>query len=798
MQSFYGAPLDGWSLSLVLKEVFDFYEAFSQGQDLHLKRSRPYQDYIAWLQQQDISQAEAFWRSTLKGFTAPTPLGVDKAFANLSKEEESYGVQQIHISAAVTEELQSFAREHHLTLNTLVQGAWALLLSRYSGQQDVVFGTTVSGRPADLVDAESMVGIFINTLPIRVQVSPESSVWEWLKQLQTQQFEMRQYEYSSLIDVQGWSDVPRRLPLFESIVVFENYPVDASLEKQGNLELRNVRSFERTNYPLTLVAVPGRELSLELSYDCRRFDALTISRMLGHLQTLLEGMLTHSNKCLSDLPLLTPAERHTLLVEWNDTQVDYPMDRCIHQVFEAQVERTPDAIAVVYENQQLTYSQLNNQANYIAHYLQKLGVKSESLVGICVERSLDMVVGLLGILKAGAAYLPLDPAYPQERLSFMLEDAQVSVLLTQQRLVNNLPEYQGKVIQLDTDWEIIAQQSAENLTSQVTPDNLAYVIYTSGSTGKPKGVEVVHRGVNRLLFGVNYVHLDATQRFLQLAPISFDASTFEIWGALLHGAKCVLFPGTIPTSQSLREEIDKHGITVLWLTAALFNSIIDEDATALSGIKQLLIGKEALSVAHVQRAYENLPSTQIINGYGPTENTTFTCCYPIPRQLDKSVGSISIGRAIANTQVYILDEYLQPVPVGIPGELYIGGAGLARGYLNRPELNNERFIPNPFSKEPESRLYKTGDLVRYRPDGNIEFLGRIDRQVKLRGFRIELGEIETALSQHPSVQQSVVILREDTPGDKRLVAYVVSQTTPPTISELQQFLKQKLPLEVLV
>ena len=488
---------------------------------------------------------------------------------------------------------------------------------------------------------------------------------------------------------------------------------------------------------------------------------------------------------------LTDTERHKLLVEWNNTTREYPQDKCIHQLFEEQVERTPDAVALVFEGDQLTYGELNVKANQLAHYLQGLGVGPEVLVGICVERSLEMIVGLLGILKAGGAYLPLDPEYPQERLQFMLQDAGVSVLLTQERFIDKLPEHQGELFCLDTNWHLIAKSSQDNPNANTQATNLAYAIYTSGSTGQPKGVEVVHRGVNRLLFGVNYVHLDATQRFLQIAPISFDASTFEIWGALLHGARCVLFPGNIPTAKSLSHEIHKHGITILWLTAALFNAIVNDDPQALLGIKQLLIGGEALSVRHVRKALSTLPLTQIINGYGPTESTTFTCCYAIPRQLETAIESIPIGRPIANTQVYILDEHLQPVSVGARGELHIGGAGLARGYLNRPELTEEKFIANPFDN---SKLYKTGDLARYLPDGNIEYLGRIDNQVKIRGFRIELGEIEAILKQHPAVLETAIVVSQDVTGHKYLVVYIVLKNSKAiSRSELRGFLFDKLP-----
>ena len=464
-------------------------------------------------------------------------------------------------------------------------------------------------------------------------------------------------------------------------------------------------------------------------------------------------------------------------------------------MFEEQAEKTPDAVAVVYENQGLTYRDLNAKANQLAHYLKKLGVGPDVLVGICVERSLEMIVGLLGIVKAGGAYVPLDPSYPKERLDFMLEDTDVAVLLTQEHLLKLFADQNRQVICLDRESNDVANASPENPARSVTPDNLAYVIYTSGSTGKPKGVTIPHRGILRLLYGVDYVQLDDHQTFLQLAPLSFDASTFEIWGPLLHGAKCVLYPGSVPTPAELAEFLPKHGITTLWLTAALYNAVIEEAPQALLGIKQLVIGGEALSVTHVLRGLALLPNTQIINGYGPTEGTTFTCCYPIPRDLtDQPATSIPIGRPIGNTQVYILDQQRNPVPVGVTGELYIGGDGLARGYLNRPELTAEKFIANPFSTQPHARLYKTGDLARYLADGNIEFLGRIDDQVKIRGFRIELGEIGTVLAQHPAVREVVVLAREDSSGDKRLIAYVVSNQQPsPATNQLRSYLKEKLP-----
>jgi amino acid adenylation domain-containing protein len=789
--------LDGWSLSLVLKEVFAFYEAFCRGQDLHLEYSRPYRDYIDWLQQQSLSEAEAFWRQTLKGFSAPTPLAVDRALASLSSEAHSYSEHQIQLSAVVTAELQSLARQHQLTLNTLVQGAWALLLSRYSGQQDVVFGATVSGRPADLVGVESMVGLFINTLPVRVSVSPEADLVDWLKQLQAQQVELRQYEYSPLVQVQGWSDVPRGLPLFESIVVFENYPVDASLQQQdGGLEIGNVRGVEQTNYPLTVVVGPGTQLLLRLSYDCRRFDADTITRMLGHLQTLLEGIATDPQQRLVDLPMLTQTERQQLLVEWNNTQVDYPKDVCIHQLFESQAERTPDAVAVVFEEEQLTYGELNRRANCLAHHLRSLGVGPDVLVGICVERSLEMVVGLLGILKAGGAYVPLDPAYPSERLAFMLSDSQVSVLLTQQQLLEKLPQHQARVLCLNSDWEVIAQQRQDNPSSGVMPDHLAYVIYTSGSTGRPKGVLIPHRGLANYLRWCSNAYAVTEGRGSPVhSSLAFDLTITSLFSSLIVGRSVFLIPedrGVNALSAALRANSDFSLVKITPAHLELLSQNFSVEAVA-GRTRALVIGGEALFAETLSFWQTHAPSTRLINEYGPTETVVGCCVYEVLPG-DSLTGQVPIGRPIANTEIYLLDAYLQPVPVGVPGELYIGGAGLAWGYLNRPELTAEKFIPNPWSQEPGTRLYSTGDLARYLPNGDIEFLGRLDDQVKIRGFRIELSEIEAVLSQHPAVQETVVLAREDVPGNKRLVAYVVVKGAPtPTSLELQQFLKQKLP-----
>ena len=488
-------------------------------------------------------------------------------------------------------------------------------------------------------------------------------------------------------------------------------------------------------------------------------------------------------------------EAHKLLVEWNETRTDYPRHRCIHQLFEEQVERRPQATALLFRNERLTYEQLNQKANKVAHHLRRLGVGPEVMVGTLLERSLEMVVGLLGILKAGGAFVPLDANYPTERLTFMASDAKLSVMLVQSAALERM---EGKscsaatLVRMDGDVADLNSQSGNNPTHVNSADNLAYVMYTSGSTGRPKGVMVDHRAVIRLVKNINYIDLGEQEVFLQFSPISFDASTLEIWAPLLNGGCLAIMP---PETQSLDEigaAIRRYGVTSMWLAAGLFNVMVERRLDDLRPLRQLLVGGDALSPAHIRKAIDGLPDCRLINGYGPTEGTTFSCCHTITRE-DALGTSIPIGKPISNTQIYLLDSSLLPVSLGEPGELWVGGDGLARGYLNQPELTAERFVPHPFSDEPGARVYRTGDLARYRSDGTIEFLGRVDDQVKVSGFRVEPGEIETVLMEHPSVQSVAVVARQELPGEKKLAAYVVFRTQGGSEIELRAFLQKKLP-----
>ena len=803
---------DGWSLSIFFDELSQLYAAFVWGLPSPLPElSIQYADFAVWQRQwltgEVLERQLNYWQKQLQD--APTILELPTDYPRPPIPSFRGDGQVFRLNQDLTQRLKRLSQESGATLFMTLLAAFFVLISRYSGQLDVLVGSPIANRNSSAI--EKLMGFFANTLALRGDMSGNQSFLELLervKQTTLSAYAHQDLPFEMLVEKLQLNRDLSHNPLIQVMFSLQNTPQsEASLSglKMESLPL-SVELKARFDLEVNFWEVSDR-LESVWCYSTDLFAAPTINQMGQHFQNLLTAIAANPNMGIFELSMLSDEERYQLLSLWNETHTDYPSDKCIHQLFEEQVKRTPDAVAVVCSEQKLTYNELNCRANQLAHYLRKLGVKPEELVGICLERSLDMIVGLLAILKVGGAYVPIDPDYPQERISFMLQDTQVKIILTCESLQNSLPNHQAIVICLDKDWPQINQTSQENLNSAVSAANLAYVIYTSGSTGKPKGVEVIHRSVNRLLFGVNYAHLDATQRFLQMAPIAFDASTFEIWGALLHGARCVIFTEDIPTATSLRNAIDKHGITILWLTAALFNKIIDDNSQALSGIKQLLIGGEALSVAHVHKALETLPLTQIINGYGPTESTTFTCCYPIPKQLEATIKSIPIGCPISNTQVYILDNYLQPVPIGVVGELHIAGAGLAKGYLNRPELTQEKFIPNPFEKDEvipptplnkggnePSKLYKTGDLARYLPDGNIEYVGRIDNQVKIRGFRIELGEIESVLSQNQAVQSSCVIVREDNPGEKQLVAYIVPKLgVKLTSGDLRQFLSDKLP-----
>jgi len=769
---------------IVWKELQTIYTAFCQGLPSPLPElTIQYADFAAWqrqwLQGEKLSNQLAYWEKKLENLPQlqlPTDRPHTTSFAG--------SLLRYTLSKDLSEQLNNLSRKEGVTLFMTLAAAIKVLLYRYSGQEDIVIGTVASQR--NRPELQSVIGYFLNTLVLRSDLRGNPSFQELLKRVR-----------NVILSAYANQDLPfekvvnalhpdrrkvSRNPLFQVMLVLEppltedklpwtvsQWEVDPGISKVDltfSVEER----------------VEGIVVAIEYRTDL--FDRPTIEGLLGHWITLLEGIVANPNESISELPLLTNRERDRLLVAWNDSPVDHPKDKCIHQLFSEQAEKTPDAVAVVFEDRQLTYRDLNCRANQLGHYLQKIGVNPDVMVGLFSNRSLEMVVGFLAILKAGGVYVPIDPTYPTDRIAYMLEDSGVSVLLNQNHLQASLPEYRGLVIELDSDWEVMATESEANPVCDVTSQDLAYVIYTSGSTGKPKGVLVPHQGLcNLALENIRLFDLRTTSRVMQLSSISFDASIWEIVMALCSGAR--LCPAPTESSRlgsDLHALLQKHSITHISLVPSALSTVPCEDLPALQTI---IVGGEACPQELVKKWSKG---RRFFNAYGPTECTIGATV----AECTDSNQKLTIGRPIANTQIYILDRHLQPVPIGVRGELHIGGMGLGRGYLNRPELTQEKFIPNPFSKEPGSRLYKTGDRARYLPDGNIEFLGRIDRQVKIRGFRIELPEIEAILTQHPDVLSGAVIDREDTPGNKRLVAYVVPKIEL-AISNLRDFLKTKLP-----
>ncbi|HVR96706.1 MAG TPA: amino acid adenylation domain-containing protein [Thermoanaerobaculia bacterium] len=793
--------LDGWSMPLVLGEAFALYGAFSRGEELELPRPRPYRDYIAWLRRRDLAAAREYWQRRLAGFAEP--LDLDPVLGREAGGEQGGGRIETRLEAAATAALQGFARRHRLTLYTLVEGVFSLLLGAYTGRRDVVFGTTVSGRPADLPGVEEMVGPFINTVPARVAMRGDDELVSWLQVSMAQQAELRQYEQTPLAQIQGWSEMGRGRPLFECLLVFENHPSTVATDGSTALRLQDVQARGATNYPLTLVAVTGPEMVLRLLWDERRFAAPAIQRLLGHLATLLAAMPGHAGRLLRDLPLLPEAERHRLLIELAAAARSEGPQPCLHELFAAQARRTPDAVAlVVSPGLSLSYRALAVRAHRLAHHLIRLGVGSESVVALYLDRSPEMVVSILAVLAAGGAYLPLDGSNPPDRLVFMLEDSRVSLLVTERRLLdaNRLPFLPRRVVCLDGEAERIARRSREAPRVPVDPQNLAYVIYTSGSTGRPKGTAVSHANVTRLLSQTrSWFGFGRDDVWTLFHSYAFDFSVWELWGALAHGGRLVLVSYWESRSPAdFHRLLATEGVTVLNQTPSAFRQLLQAEGGDNPGrlaVRTVVFGGEALDPSWLTPWLG--AAVELVNMYGITETTVHVSYRPL-RPADAAGSRSPIGVAIPDLAMLLLDPFLRPVPLGVPGEIYVGGAGLARGYLHLPALTAERFVPDPFAgvrpgAAPGARLYRTGDLARVGPDGDLEFLGRADDQVKVRGFRIELGEIERALAAHSAVREAVVLAQDGASGERRLVAWVVADGEPPTAGELRELLQRSLP-----
>ncbi|MDO0928856.1 amino acid adenylation domain-containing protein [Streptomyces sp. TG1A-8] len=791
--SFHHILLDGWSVQILQKELFALYRGLLDGSPAALPPTAPYRRYIEWLNAQRDDASAAFWTDYLAGVTEPTDLHVDR-----DTGDRGVGEFEVCAPADLFARARDYARSQRITMNTLVQGLWSILLSRYSRQDEVLFGSTISGRSIALPGVESMMGLFINTLPVRGRLTGDLVVADWLRDLQDEQLDMRQWEYCHLVDVQKHSPIPRGEPLFRSILVFENYPVvQKPSDFPEGLTRRLVNCVERTGYPLTLVVSAGRALEFRFVYDRGRFDAATVERMAGHLRMLLESVVDAPGAHISELNMLTERERRQVLVDWNGTTGPYPDTATIHQLIEDRVTTSPDAIALTHGTQQWTYAQLNARANQLAHHLRTTGTTPDTLIAVCLDRTPDLITTILGILKAGAAFVPLDPDYPTDRITHMVEDSRATLTITHSNLSNRLPTHTPHLL-VDTQWP---HTPTHNPTPLATPDHLAYVIYTSGSTGKPKGVALEHRGV------VNYLHW-CDQNYPAHTPggigtilyssVTFDLTITALFLPLIQGQQLA-----IPHPQDGQSAFDAAIDLICTNTPISFLKATPSHLEVLAAhlktrhthhhITTIVAGGENLTPHLVTRLLNHSTThTTISNEYGATEGSVANVM-SLTTTPDPHGDTTTLGRPITNTTAYVLDHHNQPAPIGIPGHALLGGICLARGYHHRPDLTTTRFTPNPLTPpHPDPRTYHTGDLVKWRPDGTLEFIGRIDNQIKLRGYRIELGEIEAALLTHPHIHTTTVTAREDTPGDKRLTAYLVTDA-PVDTGSLRAHLQRNLP-----
>lgn len=778
---------DGWCMDIILQDLFETYGCLRQQKPIPSKRVTPYKEFIRWLEKQSKEEALHYWKQYLAGIEQLTvlPHQSHAKAKGYSLEKASYRLKPV-----LVEQLNRLARAHHITLNNLFQTIWGVLLQRYNNTEDAVFGAVVSGRNKEIEDIEGIVGLFINTVPVRVKGEGRQSFIELARDIQQASVAKEAYDYLSLAEVQrqtGSSDA-----LFDHILVFENYEFDHTLfhkyREQIGFDICEAKStFEKTNYDFNVIIVPGDECQILFHYNGACYTSEFVAQIFRHFTQIAEQVVAAPERPVAELELVTEEEKRRLLVDFNPPASDYPKHKPVQQIFEEQVEKHPDRIAVRWRSKELTYRELNAHANRLARLLNKRGVTHGAVVGLLAERSPEMIIGILGIVKAGAAYVPIDPTYPMERIQFMLEDSQVSLLLRQPQLC--LPSsYQGTVVTLaEPEW---ANEEETNLPLMNRPDDMIYVIYTSGSTGKPKGSISRHYNVVRTIVNAGYGEITEKDALLQLSNYAFDGSVFDIFGALLHGAKLVLVPKDVLLDLNrLTSMLYEEQITICLMPTALFNTVVDYDASSLSHLRKLFFGGEKASLKHVQKALAVLGEGRLVNAYGPTEATVLATTYSCELTW-LAQQTVPIGKPINATRLYVLNRNNRLQPIGVPGELCISGDGVALGYLNRPELTAERFVPDPF--QPGATMYRTGDWVRWLPDGNLEYLERMDGQVKIRGHRIELHEIELKLFEHPAVQKTVVLADKDEHGHSYLTAYVVIDQ-PCEMSELRQHVARELP-----
>lgn len=809
--TFHHILMDGWSYPVIQKEVFEIYRDLKENKDTELPRPASFKEYILWLNQKnqkDKTVSDKFWIKELTGLDSPTPMPAD--FSSIEKISEETAELGVKLSPEITTQLRELAKNNLITLNTIIQAAWAYILSTYRGEADVIFGGTVSGRNPELKGIEKMVGMFINTLPVRVKIDREKNIKDWLEEIQNSHIERDQFSYSSLIDIQKCSSIPSVQKMFDNILVFENYPLDKSFENGiAGIKITDAYANERTNFPLTILTAPGESLGINILFHRSKFSELTIQNILNNFEEFFKSILKNSEGKVSDISILSDEETNKILYDWNDTYKEFPDKEFVQKLFEEQAEKNPGKTAVEFGDKAYTYLELNERANQIANYLIKLGAKPGVLAGICIERSFEMLAALLGILKSGCAYVPMDPTYPEDRLTFMTEDCDLPYILTSSIAADKLPQTKAKHIKLDEDFEIISKESKENPDVKFTPEDLAYVIYTSGSTGKPKGVLMKHEALANLLkWQLDSHKFENDLRVLQFTSLSFDVSFQEIFSTWLSGGTLILMSDTErkDLSEVLRI-ISEKKIQRLFLPFIALQEIAELHNLSKNKILYLqeviTAGEQLQSTPAIISLFKELKDFTFSNHYGPSEAHVVTS-YTLDNDPDKWEKLPPVGKPVYNVQMYILNSSLKPVPAGVAGDLYIGGKCLVKGYHNSEALTKEKFIDNPFyensKKGISKKIYKTGDKARYLPDGNIEYLGRTDRQIKLRGIRIELGEIETVISEYPGIKSAAVIVKESSSGDKKLVAYFVpveKDTGNIEHSDLKKYLASRLP-EVMV
>ncbi|MGJ5638091.1 non-ribosomal peptide synthetase [Bacillus altitudinis] len=789
--SYHHILLDGWCFGLVVQELFAIYHALLHDIPYRLEPVKPYKEYIQWLEKQDKQASLEYWTQSLAGFEGQSTFKEQRKQTN----EHELGEIEWAMSKEETAALSELALQQNATLSSALQSAWSILLSRYQRSNDVLFGTVVSGRPADLAGVDRMVGLFINVIPRRIQLTDQMTFRSLLSETQQQSLAAEPHQYIPIYDIQAKAGQQQ---LIDHIVVFENVPAAKKDEQESLLgfTVEDMNVYEKSNYDLNLLASPGEQLQLKLAFNQRAFDPAFVHKLKDQLTLLIKGAIKHPDQLVHILTLVTKQEKQRMLEEWNAPELEHDQ-LYLTKWFEHNVRKQPNAVALSAGDHTMTYAELNEQANRLARHLQKNGVGHQTVTAILAERTPELIVSLLAVLKAGATYVSIDPDYPESRIQYMLRDSGATHLLTHSSFISQTRSLAFDGTYLFADDQEILLMSSENLPLEAGLDDTAYIMYTSGTTGQPKGIMTTHSNIARVVKNTNYLTILETDTLLSLSNSVFDGFTFDVYGALLNGAKLVLpQKETILDMGKLTELIKGEHISVMFVPTALFHLLVDEGTDWMRGVRKVLFGGERASVQHVRKAFDVMGKGRLLNVYGPTESTVFATYYPIDEAIPLEARSIPIGKPLNQTGAYILSEHRQLQPIGMVGELCLSGKGLAKGYLNRPDLTKQVFIAHPFAAG--ERLYRTGDLAYFREDGLIEYAGRVDDQVKIRGHRIELTEIEANLLMHPGVKQAVLLADHDETNHTRLLAYITCDDAwKGKLDDIKSGLKERLPAYML-